>query len=269
MKDALLRSGYLLETRVESTIRQLWGHAIANNTYTDPITGQSREYDIHAMIARQGGPDEHDYLFANLTIECVNNSQPLVIFTKEPLAPFLHHQEIKISGLPVRVQEGGAWKAFSDFLGMETYHHYCAGKVGSQFCSFTQKKGDNEWMATHEGGHFDSFQKLCAVVDHEMELHFGSWKLAPNEHLNIEMHYPVVLLQGDLVEAKQTKRSVTLRHVDHLQFRRSVSSGTWPRHYQIDVIREKFLPTYLGIVEAELAETAKRLNQSKDLVRTE
>lgn len=60
---------------------------------------------------------------------------------------------------------------------------------------------------------------------------------------------------------------MSLRRVDHIQFRRSVASGDQPRHYQIDVIQEKFLPTYLGIVEAEFGEMARLLDKSHDVVR--
>ena len=61
------------------------------------------------------------------------------------------------------------------------------------------------------GVDFDSFQKLRSVVDHAMHSHFGSWKFARTERLNLEMHYPVVLLQGDLVEARD--RSEACRYV--------------------------------------------------------
>src|SRR5207249_8963067 len=103
MRSAFLRSGYLLECRVESRLRQHWGYVEANRTYPDPETGKSREFDLFGMSGRQAGPDDHDFLFGVLLIECINNPEPLAILTKEPLVGFLHHQEVKIAGLPVKI----------------------------------------------------------------------------------------------------------------------------------------------------------------------
>ena len=93
--EALLRSGYLLESRVESKLRKQWGYVEANPTYVDPDTGKSREFDLFAMSMQRAGPNEYDFVFAVLLAECINNPQPVVILTKEPLVPFLHHQEVQ------------------------------------------------------------------------------------------------------------------------------------------------------------------------------
>lgn len=85
MKAALLRSGYLLESRVESALREHGNYVEANPTYPDPKTGQSREFDVLSLGAQVIGPrSSRDYIFPVMLIECVNNSQPLVILTKEP-----------------------------------------------------------------------------------------------------------------------------------------------------------------------------------------
>src|SRR6266571_4670404 len=104
------------------------------------------------------------------------------------------------------------WQRLSDFLGMEDYHHYCKGRIGTQFCSFTKKKSGRaeEWMATHEAMHYDSFRKVCDVVDYQVQKNFTNWTFGPEERLNVEMYYPVIILQGELLEARETKRSVTL-----------------------------------------------------------
>ena len=100
MTGALLRSGYLLESRVESKLRRQWGYVEANPTYVDPGTGKSREFDLYALNAERAGPNEYEYIFAALLAECINNPQPIVIMTREPLVPFLHHEEVKFAGLP-------------------------------------------------------------------------------------------------------------------------------------------------------------------------
>src|SRR5260370_13409497 len=167
------------------------------------------------MRTERAGPNEYDYVFAVLLAECINNPQPVVIMTKEPLVPFLHHEDVKLAGLPVKIpdkQQPGKWERLSDFLGMEDYHHYCNGRIGTQFCSFTKKKTGRleEWMATHEATHYDSFRKICDVVDYQLQTIFANWRLDADEHVNVEIYYPAIILQGELLEARETKTSVTL-----------------------------------------------------------
>jgi hypothetical protein len=88
------------------------------------------------MTAKQAGPHGRDFAFAVLVVECINNTQPLVVLSKDPVVPFLHHQEIKVAGLPVKVPvTRHGWLGLSDVCKMQEYHHYCRGRVGTQFCS--------------------------------------------------------------------------------------------------------------------------------------
>lgn len=275
MKDALLRSGYLLELRVESKLREFCGYAEANATYPDPETGKSREFDLFGLTAHKAGVSDYDYIFGALLVECINNPQPLVILTKEPIVGFLHHQEVKMAGIPVKIPNEkwhSGWEQLSNYLGMENYHHYCKGRVGTQYCSFVKKKNSDkklpdEWMAIHEGSHYDSFRKLCDVTDYYVDKHFKSWRPGGREYLNVEFYYPLIIVQGDLLEAYETKRSVMFRAVDHIQFRQSVSTNRNAANYQIDVIREKYLPEYLEIIDAELKKTARLLRRRHKTVR--
>jgi hypothetical protein len=149
------------------------------------------------------------------------------------------------------------------------YHHYCKGRVATQFCSFLQKKSGkkNEWIAIHEGSHLDSFRKLCDATDYFANRHFKSWKFADSGPVNIEFYYPILILQGDLLEAIPSKRGVTLRAQDHLQFRRSsIVNGKYVE-YQIDVIRERFLSRYLNIIEQEIEKTARLFRRRHGVVR--
>lgn len=276
MKDALLRSGYLLEMRVESKIRERWGYVEANANYPDPSTGKSREFDLYGLSALKAGPNDYDYIFNALLIECINNPQPLVIMTKEPVVGFLHHREVKMAGLPVKIphkKQRDGWQQLSEFLDMENYHHYCKGQVGTQYCSFIKKKNSDkkladEWMAMHEGSHYESFRKLCDVTDYYVDKHFKCWEIGGKEDVNIEFYYPLVIVQGDLVEAYQTTRSVGFRSAEHIQFRQSVATNGGVTDYQIDVIRERYLPKYLDLIDAELEKTSRLLRRRHVTIRT-
>ncbi len=269
-KDALLRSGYLLESRVESLLRNAGYYAEANASYQDPSTGKSRELDLSALAARRSGPGESDFLFPVLLVECVNNPQPLGLITKDPMVPFLHHHEVKLSGLPVKFPESDhedAWESFTDFLGFEKFHHYCKGRIATQFCSFQQKK-DGHWMAWHDEEHFESFKKLCDAVDYAQVRHYGNWVLNGHESVNVQIYYPVLILHGQLWDVRSSKRGLTLKRARHLQYRRSVATGRGEEDYQIDVIEERFLPSYLRIIDDETTKAARLLRRRHIVVRT-
>ncbi len=51
IRDALKRSGYLLEYRIEQVLGRNGYAAFPNQAYPDPITGKSRELDISAIKA--------------------------------------------------------------------------------------------------------------------------------------------------------------------------------------------------------------------------
>ncbi len=224
------------------------------------------------MSAENAGPVDMDFIFSVLLIECVNNPQPMTFLTKEPLVPFLHHHDIKLAGLPLKIvdeKQKDSWERLADFLGMEKYHHYCIGRIATQYCSFQQKKSGkkNEWMAIHEGSHFDTFRKLCDATDYFVDRRFKSWIFKKNESVSIEFFYPVLVLQGELLEAIPGKRSLSLRSRDHLQFRRSSIVRDKQIDYQIDIITEQFLPKLLSIIEQEISNTAQLLKRRHRIVR--
>ncbi|MGK3945676.1 hypothetical protein ABK046_45945, partial [Streptomyces caeruleatus] len=73
--------------------------------FVDPVTGKSREYDMEAIEAFELQEEDH-WLFLRLIVECENNKQPVVFFTKEAQMPFLHHHEVKMAGVPLSIMSG-------------------------------------------------------------------------------------------------------------------------------------------------------------------
>lgn len=102
MEDALRRSGYLIEYRVEDVVRKAGYQVSANASYPDPITQKARELDISATGAVEID-EERDWLFPILLIECVNNPYPMAFVSKEPEAETAHVYNITFSGIPVHV----------------------------------------------------------------------------------------------------------------------------------------------------------------------
>jgi hypothetical protein len=260
-KEALLRSGYLLEHRLETILRTRGYYVEANEAYPDPDTGKSRELDVYAMSALKAGPEELDYIFAVLLVECINNSQPIAFITKEPLLGFLHHQDIWVAGIPVKflTADGGrSWQSIADYLAMDKYHHYCKGRVATQYCSFVQKKKQPiEWMATHEDIHFDAFRKLAAAVDYYSNKLFEDWRFGGRERVSVEFYYPVLVLQGDLLDIRPTKGALKVVKTDHIQYRMSA----------LDVVTERFFRKYLRLIDGEISKTASLLRRRHKVVR--
>ena len=223
-RQALLRSGYLLESRIENYLDERGYFVQANSVYTDPLTSKSREIDLFALNGRQVWKEYH-LLFLCFIIECVNNPQPIAFITKEAQTPFLFHNDLKISGLPVKILEEGeeeSWEMLSDFLHMDKYHHYCNGRIATQFCSFNQKKGSPDWLASHDERHFDSIKKLCDAVDYFSERHFTSWSFGEEEPVNLQIFYPLIIVQGSLFDARPSMKSVRLYDTKHIQYRQTV-----------------------------------------------
>jgi putative sterol carrier protein len=122
-------------------------------------------------------------------------------------------------------------------------------------------------MAWHDSTHFDALKKLCDVVDYLADKHFKSWQFCGREFVNLEFYYPVLVLQGELFEARAVDGKLELHTGDHLQFRRSKASRADSTDYQIDIVKEAALERYLDIVERELERTARRLKKRDKIVR--
>jgi len=265
-KQALVRSGYLVESRLEQKLLSAGYYVDANDAYPDPATGKSRELDLSAITARNLSR-YRDFIFNVLLIECVNNPEPLTLITKKPVIGFLFHEELRVAGLPVKLlAPNGRWTPIHDALNLTKFHHYCAPRIATQFCSFTRKQSQ-QWMALHEGPHFDSFQKLCDAVDYRQDEHFKSWRFGPQEPVNLEFYYPVLVVQGDLLEARPRGVSVTLKPARHVQFRKTVIRGSEPRTYQIDVVTESHFPRFLSLLDKELDTIARRLKTRRAVVQ--
>jgi len=256
---------------VESLLQASGYFVEANAAYPDANTGKSRELDIRAMTAQEVGKGGADFLFAVLLAECINNEQPMAFITKEPFTPFLHHFDIKLTGIPLRVRDGqdpDDWVSLPELLNMDRYHHYCKGRIATQYCSFRRKKGESgNWMATHEEEHFDAFRKLCDAIEQYQDAFYRNWDTTRSANIHIELYYPVVVLQGELLDIRQSGRRVSIRRTDHIQFRRAVAKHGEELDFQVDVVTERFMSRYVEIIKEEIEKAARRLRRRHGALR--
>src|SRR5271165_6734360 len=246
MHQALLRSGYLLEHRIETTLRRQGWYVQASHAYRDADTGKSRELDLYALrwweIKTKIRNRKRDHVCVELLIECVNNSQPVAFLTKrDPFTSGVNAlPEIKFVCDPAHVRSKRGKQDIRDFLVMEDYQHYCTGRIASQFCSFVRKKDKSEWMATHEDEHFAVFSTLVKALEDSL----SGFSYTKGTHLNATFLYPVLVLQGILVDVRHDGRRLEFKKEDWVRYRRSVALGKKQISYVIDVVTEKGFSKY-------------------------
>jgi len=269
MKEAIQHSGYLLEQRVEPIIRESGYYVETNPIFRDPDTGKSREIDIRALAGVGVYREEGSYIFPTLLCECENNLQPIVFFTSEPFLSFTFCEDLRVSGIPVKFWNGNqkSFDSLADFTRMEKFHHYSKGEVATQYCTFQLKKDKSSWLAFHSEEQHDTFNSLIKAVDCEVDSHFEDWGLPDQieeENINIEIYYPLLILQGALYSAHLENDRLILRKEKHVQFRKQYFSSYTKEieTYQIDVIVESYLSHYLEIIESEI-EMIKKIFQRK------
>jgi hypothetical protein len=272
MSETTKISGYLLEQRVEPILTEEGFYVQMNVAYADPETGKSRELDISAISAISVFKEE--FIFPMLLCECENNSQPVVFFTKKSPISFLHSEEVQVSGIPIKLWDRSVkgYIGLSDFTKMKNYHHYCKEDVATQYCSFQLKKEKSSWMALHVEEQHDTLNSLIKALEYEMDRHFRNFVLPPKgeeERVNIQIYYPLLILQGDLYSASLSNNRLVLKKSNHLQFRKELflPLKNEVETYQIDVITEEYLNNYLKLVKTETEKVIGIFKRKKDQVR--
>jgi hypothetical protein len=259
IREAIVRSGYLLEQRIKPKIERRGYFVETNQPYPDPQTGISREYDISAISAIRLSSKGIDFLFPYILCECENNALPLVFFETNSPIRFMFHEHVKCSGVPVKMWKNGSWVRLSEYLGFEKFHHYCRGRIASQYCSFTQK--NNRWIATHLDAQHQTFTNLINALEASIEDHYANtWlpRRGEKEPINIQFYYPLVVIQGDLYLARERREGLVMQKAKHVQFRREIWSTDRRDTYQIDVVQESFMGAYLKMIDKELESIKQR-----------
>ncbi len=273
IKDALQRSGYLVESRIEALLRRRGYYVSPNVGYLDPITGKARELDIHALQAFRAGKRRTDFVWSLCLIECVNSPLPIAFFTKADPVAFMRRELIRVAGLPVRLLSGrDKWTELPEAISMEKYHHYCRGRIATQFCSFSPKKGHpTEWLAQHLPEHFNCFAKLFDAVRECSDELADCWFDAGNarhENLNLEFLYPVLVVSGaSLYDVIQRRGHVDVRERSHLLYRASGVASQRPVEYLVDVVTETAFPRFMLMLDREMKATANRVQRCSESVQ--
>jgi len=270
LKESIKKSGYLIEQRVESIIKERGYYVQANSVFRDEETGKSREIDLEALAGIQIYRKGYNFLFPYIICECENNSQPVVFFQREMFTDLMFHDEFKCSGIPVKYWKEDCFVSLSEFMGLEKFHHYCKGPFATQYCTFEWVKKKKSWIAKHSDEQHDTFLSLIKSLNFNIDEHFNWWtppEKEEEEFINIQIYYPVIVLQGDLRLGYLENNNLITKKVSHVQFRKQYISSRGPdiyaEAYLIDVINEKYLPKFLDIIDKEIEAIKKMFSRKK------
>lgn len=269
MKEAISRSGYLIEQRVSEVLGQEGYYVALNHTYPDPVTSKTREIDIHADSSLVGFEYPSFGLHWSIDCECENNEHPIVFFPFAPLMPENYWLNLKCFGIPMKIWKGEECVDLLAFLRLHRFHHYCAGNLATQYCSFsrTKDKDRSKWIAIHRDEQHNTFDSLVFSIEHDINQFYSELWRPPEgdevEPIHLQFKYPLVVLGGELREAHIGRRGVVLTRAKHAQFLRRLYLAGKMVEYQIDVITEDYLPEYLSLIENEMDKVLRLIRRHK------
>jgi hypothetical protein len=200
MKEAIARSGYLLEQRLVPIIERFGFKASPNERFRDSESGDLREVDVFAITAKEIKDYEHGVFFPILLVACKNLKCPLVFFTQQEIRMDYFLGRVEMSGLPLEIRsKNGEVNPITELLKVENFHHYYrTGHIASQFCAVYENK--KATPPTFEAGHtisgrielFKDFDGLAKAVLSEKHRHGNSFYLGrESEVLNLQIYYPI------------------------------------------------------------------------------
>ena len=266
IKDSILRSGYLIEKTVGEMISQHGYFVAPNPTYLDPITGKTREIDIQADSDLMEPDTVLEGITWNIYCECENNQQPVVFFPYEPLFSHELSENIKCCGLPMKIWVNGKYMDIFSFLRFHRFHHYCKGNVATQYCSFVQDKKEKKWVATHLEEQHDTFNSLVLSIENTLSDFYHVWEppeQGETEPIFIQCIYPLIVLGGDLMEARLDRKGLKVSRTKHVQFIKTMYLDRKPVDYQIDVVAQDYIEQYLSIIDVEMAKLNRLIKRHK------
>lgn len=269
MLDALNRSGYLLENRVEHLFGGRGYHIHNSNYFVDESTNKMREIDLIAETSETALSSVKQAANGTFTFklicECENNPQPVVFFQTD--AKYANGDDglVSLSNpdpiIPIESSpdERNRWgdSFFSSPNDFEN-HHFFNSLMTTQYCSFVPKdknKLDAGWVAKHLEDQHDTLHNLLKGVvfarakdekniDAYPERYYGFYQAI--------LYYPLLILQDHLYLAQVSEGKVDLKQCDHIVYWRNHKLEKSENFIAIDVITESYLPKYLQMVEDEV-----------------
>jgi hypothetical protein len=259
MRDAIARSGYLLESRLAAHLNRKRWFVDSNQSFLDPDTNVSREIDLYADSSEVHfvSHDPQIYVSVDLAIEAVNNMQPAVFFEGGTSMSTELIDLIRFSCTPALTRERDH---FTDELELEVWHHDDSVKTCSQYCTFKRKTSGQhgEWMAHHPDDFHETIRKLALFTEHKKAERDQTFSETEDEAIRLILIQPIIVLGGSLYLAIPLTRSVALKAISKIVFEYSYHFKQQPRTLTIDVVGEPHFKNHV----LKLEEQARQLGHS-------
>ncbi len=284
-KNAIWNSGYLLERRVAALLRSSGYKAITNRGFFDPEANKSREYDVYAYKEVEIYGTGSYGIYPTLVCECKNNSQPIAFFIhdEEKFEPLI--DEIRVSGIPAKIWRRNKYISIQEFTNVVNFHHYCKpiAPVATQCCTFNYENKGKFWNASHGEDLHETERTLTKALENEVDDDFknmSQWfvpRETEKEFIDLSFYYPVVIYQGEINAIyvgnndSPSKDDLIIKKCDHVQYNPEFYSFYDKEviNYHVDVISEKYLPSYLKLIDQEMITIKQVLQQQKhDVMRS-
>jgi len=274
IRDALGRSGYLLEARVARVLRLRdapW-FVRTNTRYLDPTSSAPREIDLiatHSERLDSAGlaiPGYHT-VGSVLCVECINNPFPVVLVRSSERSPE-YALDTALSGALSGAKVGG--NPLSKAVRLSELHHQHDSLVATQFCDLSRKQnGPNkgQLMALHSDRSYGCLESLAQ----SMELNSRRGDKPFREICNLWVVYGCAVLQGPLYAADVDEDGgYDLREVDHGVYRMTLVSREdgRPTEYLIDMVQEGYFEAYAEQLETTGHGVVDRLRPFEDELST-
>lgn len=273
IRDAISRSGYLIEQRVAQGLANNDYFVELNLTFPDPYSEKTREIDIKADSTYKSPLSEYGFATGvhwSIICECENNLNPVVFFPYETTDPDMRCAVVKCFGVPMKIWRSKEYMDLRSYLPFEEFHHYCHNEIATQYCTFFKPKQKGaDWIALHDEQQHDTFNSLIYSIENEIKEFYENWGLPERdieEPMYLEFRYPLIILGGDLFEARLGKRQLNIQKTKHVKYLKTTYLKGREETYIIDVISEDYLNEYIKIIGEEMNKVRQLVSRRRKTV---
>jgi hypothetical protein len=257
MKDAVNRSGYLLEQRVEDVLKQEQFQINYDNYFRDDVTDKIREIDVVATedlssqkLGHQLRNGRNSYFNYRLICECKNNYQPLVFFRQKEFKKqeFIESSQMIINDVWPYPEISTFPYDSNKFIESPYFtmndHYYSNEVLSNQYCTF-QLKATEKWEANHseeQNNIFITLIKASLVHIEKLKEEFRNIDYEECDH-KASFVFPIIVYQGDLyITSEKNNGNIELEKINHLVYLIHYKVESSERMFAIDIINESYLP---------------------------
>lgn len=257
VREALERSGYLMESRLVRLLNAADFFVEPNVSHKDPRTGKAREIDLTAESA--AGSFRRDVCVkTTFVIEAINNRYPIVLLTERlssPNADFESYLKYGASPSPC---------PFLNEIHIYDEKEADWSNLFSQFCALSKKNGNSELMASHPDDIYSSLLKAAEYTEDRLT-DFEEWiEAETGKYWRLFFWHPMLVVSGQLLTAKfSPEGTVLLQEATLARLEFNWHDGDSRKTTVIEVVREDFLLKRLEEVRAQDDNLEARIHEMK------